>query len=170
MQSTVYLPAGTWYDFWTHEAHLGPRSITVAAPLERLPLFVRAGAIIPFGPVKQYDTEPVADDLMLLIYPHGHTSFDLYEDDGRSNAYLKQKYSVTGLSCIADAEGCVCHITQATDSGRSYLFKIFAKRAPRTVILVDAHGAAHDGTTWWHDGSFLFVRALGAQNTVRVAW
>ncbi len=170
MQSTVYLPADTWYDFWTHEAHLGPGSITVAAPLARLPLFVRAGAIIPFGPVKQYDAEPVADDLMLLIYPHGHSSFDLYEDDGRSNAYLKQKYSVTGLSCIADAEGCVCHITQATDSGRSYLFKIFAKRAPRTVILEDAHGAAHDGTTWWRDGSFLFVRALGAQNTVRIAW
>ena len=62
-QWPVYLPSGVWHDFWTGESHTGPGSVSVAAPLDRLPLFVRAGAIVPLGPVMQYDGERELDAL-----------------------------------------------------------------------------------------------------------
>ncbi len=67
----VYLPAGVWYDFWTGARHAGPGGITVEAPLERLPLFVRAGAIIPMGPVMQHSGERPLDELTLRDHPEG---------------------------------------------------------------------------------------------------
>ncbi|HXJ84107.1 MAG TPA: TIM-barrel domain-containing protein, partial [Candidatus Methylomirabilis sp.] len=76
----VYLPAGAWYDFWTGDRFEGPGGIMVDAPLERLPLMVRAGAIVPMGPVVQHTAELPLDELTLLIYPHGASRFDLYED------------------------------------------------------------------------------------------
>ncbi len=175
-QWTVYLPEGVWHDFWTNEAHQGPGGVTVPAPLDRLPLFVRAGAMIPLGPVKQYDAEPVADDLVVLVYPHGQTSFDLYDDDGYSNAYLNNGHAVTDLSCIADARGCVCRVSRRPDStslvgsGRSYLFQIFVPRSPGQVLIEDVDGAAPAGPSWWYDGVFLFVRTGGCQSSVRVDW
>ena len=68
---TVYLPDGVWHDYWTHRAYQGPGGVTVPAPLDTLPLFVRAGAIIPLGPVKQHDGDQGPDVLSLLVYPHG---------------------------------------------------------------------------------------------------
>jgi alpha-glucosidase (family GH31 glycosyl hydrolase) len=64
----VYLPAGGWYDFWTGVRHEGPRGVAIDAPLDRLPLFVRAGAIVPMGPVIQHTGEPQAE-ITLLMYP-----------------------------------------------------------------------------------------------------
>ena len=60
--------------------------MTIAAPLDRLPLLVRAGAILPLGPVVQHTGERPLDELTLQIYPEGASRFELYEDDGRSNA------------------------------------------------------------------------------------
>ena len=82
----VYLPVGEWFDFWTGERHVGPGGVTVAAPLERLPLLVRAGAILPLGPIVQHTGERPLDELTLQIYPRGRSGFGLYEDDGRTNA------------------------------------------------------------------------------------
>ena len=65
----VYLPAGVWYDFWTGQRHEGGRSISVATPLDTMPLFVRGGSIIPLGPVMQRTDERPLDDLTLLIHP-----------------------------------------------------------------------------------------------------
>jgi alpha-glucosidase (family GH31 glycosyl hydrolase) len=161
-----------WHDFWTHQAYQGPGGITVPAPLGTLPLFVRAGAMIPLGPVKQYDAEPVADELELLVYPQGQSSFSLYDDDGHSNGYLHDDYAVTELSCVADAAGCVCRISPTTGSrsGRSYVFKILTKRSPSRVVIEDAHGATQADPAWWYDGAFLFVRTTGSGSSVRVVW
>jgi alpha-glucosidase/alpha-D-xyloside xylohydrolase len=80
----VYLPRGTWYDFWTGERVRGGREIDRAIDLETLPLYVRAGAIVPMGPVKQY-TAGTRDRLFtVIVYPGADGTFDLYEDDGRS--------------------------------------------------------------------------------------
>ncbi len=171
-QWTVYLPEGVWHDFWTHQAYQGPGGVTVPAPLDTLPLFVRAGALIPLGPVKQYDAEPVANELVVLVYPRGQASFSLYDDDGYSNRYLDNDYAVTELGCVATAEGCVCRISPPTGSasGRSYVFKIFAKRSPRQVLIEDVHGATQADPSWWYDGTFLFVRTTQCASTVRVVW
>ena len=83
---SVYLPAGDWYDWWTGERCLGRRTIPVAAPLDRLPLFARAGSIVPGWPVMQYTGERPVDVLTLHVFPGDGESM-LYEDDGATLAY-----------------------------------------------------------------------------------
>jgi alpha-glucosidase/alpha-D-xyloside xylohydrolase len=83
----VYLPRGAWFDFWTEERIAGGREITRAVDLETMPLHVRAGAILPMGPVKQYVDDPVDAPLSLTIYPGANGAFTLYEDDGKTFAH-----------------------------------------------------------------------------------
>ena len=78
----VYLPEGTgWIDFWTGNGVAGGRSITADAPIDRIPLLVRAGSIIPMGPFIQYAAEKPADPIELRIYPGADGDFVLYEDE-----------------------------------------------------------------------------------------
>jgi len=85
----VYLPRGSWYDFWTGERIEGDRDIIRAVELETLPLYVRAGSILPLGPGKQFVDEKVDGPLSISIYPGRNASFLLYEDDGCSFNYRK---------------------------------------------------------------------------------
>ena len=85
----LYLPRGRWFDFWSGERCEGSREIERAVDLETLPLFVREGAILPLGPVKQYVYEKVEGPLTVNIYPGGDGAFLLYEDDGISFNYRK---------------------------------------------------------------------------------
>jgi alpha-glucosidase (family GH31 glycosyl hydrolase) len=85
----VYLPASTWYDFWTGERLEGGREISRPVDLETIPLYVRAGSIVPLGPVKQFVDEKVDGPLSITIYPGADASFLLYEDDGISFNYRK---------------------------------------------------------------------------------
>ncbi len=90
----VYLPAGAgWYDFASGTRHEGGREIDAAAPLDRMPLYVRAGSIVPVGPQVQYTGEKPAAPLTLFIYTGADGSFDLYEDDGESNGYERGEYA-----------------------------------------------------------------------------
>jgi alpha-glucosidase (family GH31 glycosyl hydrolase) len=88
----VYLPRGHWYDFWTNERIEGGRGITRGVDWATLPLYVRAGAILPLGPVKQYVTEKVDEPLSLTICPGADGSFRLYEDDGASFDYRRGEW------------------------------------------------------------------------------
>jgi len=88
----VYLPRGGWYDFWTGERIDGGREIRRAVDLETLPLYVRAGSILPLGPVKQHTAERVDQPYSISIYPGEDASFLLYEDDGNSFNYRKGEW------------------------------------------------------------------------------
>lgn len=88
----IYLPRGVWYDFWTHERKEGGREITREVDLETMPLYVRAGAILPLGPVKQHSGEASTGHLSVSIYPGQDGSFLLYEDDGKSFVYRKGEW------------------------------------------------------------------------------
>ncbi len=88
----VYLPAGGWYDFWTQERLEGAREISRNVDLETIPLYIRAGSILPLGPVKQFTGEKVEQPLSLSIYPGADASFLLYEDDGSSFNYRKGEW------------------------------------------------------------------------------
>jgi len=88
----LYLPRGAWFDFWTEERTEGGREIDRRVDLETMPLHVRAGAILPFGPLKQYVGEPVENTLSVTVYPGTNGAFDLYEDDGRTFDYLKGEW------------------------------------------------------------------------------
>jgi alpha-glucosidase/alpha-D-xyloside xylohydrolase len=92
----LYLPKGDWYDFWTRERLAGGREITRKVDLETTPLYVRAGAVLPIGPVKQYTEEKVDGPLELHVYPGADGSFLLYEDDGRSFNYRRGEW--TGIA------------------------------------------------------------------------
>jgi alpha-glucosidase (family GH31 glycosyl hydrolase) len=88
----VYLPAGGWYDFWTQERVEGGREISRPVDLETMPLYVRAGSILPLGPVKQYTGEKVEQPVSICIYPGSDASFLMYEDDGISFNYRKGEW------------------------------------------------------------------------------
>ena len=93
----IYLPRGSWYDFWTRERLEGGREIQRAVDLETMPLYVRAGAILPMGPVKQFTDEKTDEPLSLVIYPGRDGDFLLYEDDGKSFNYRKGEWMGTQL-------------------------------------------------------------------------
>ena len=88
----VYLPRGAWYDFWTEELIEGGREISRPVDIETTPLYVRAGSILPLGPVKQFTGEKVDGPLSISIYPGADASFLLYEDDGFSFNYRKGEW------------------------------------------------------------------------------
>jgi alpha-glucosidase/alpha-D-xyloside xylohydrolase len=85
----LYLPRGTWFDFWTEERVGGGREIDRTVDLETMPLHVRAGAVVPLGPVKQFVEQQVDASLTLVVYPGADGSASVYEDDGRSFEYRK---------------------------------------------------------------------------------
>ncbi|WP_460767659.1 glycoside hydrolase family 31 protein [Niabella terrae] len=90
----LYLPAGQgWYDFYTGVYYKGGQWITATAPYERMPLFVKEGAILPVGPELQYSDEKKADPITLYIYTGSDGSFTLYEDEGVNYQYEKGRYA-----------------------------------------------------------------------------
>ena len=92
----VYLPAGTlWYDFYTGRSMRGGQTITAAAPYERMPLFVRAGSIVPTGPAIQHtkDAQSRTGPITLFVYTGADGTFSIYEDDGTSRQYLNGAWS-----------------------------------------------------------------------------
>ncbi|MGH9771219.1 MAG: TIM-barrel domain-containing protein [Candidatus Acidiferrales bacterium] len=88
----VYLPHGIWHDFWTNETIQGGRELTRKINIETIPLYVRAGSILPMGPLKQYVEEEVDEPLGIWIYPGADANFLLYEDDGISFRYRKGEW------------------------------------------------------------------------------
>ena len=90
----VYLPKGaSWYDYWTGKLHQGGRYVSVSAKLDDIPLFVKAGSIVPEGPDVQYCNEKPWDELVIKVYPGANGSFTLYEDEGDGQNYRKGEYS-----------------------------------------------------------------------------
>jgi len=91
----VYLPKSVaWYDFWTGKRFNGGQTIKTDAPLNKIPLFVKAGSIIPIGKLIQYTGEKSADTLEIRVYKGADGKFDLYEDEGDNYNYEKGKYTI----------------------------------------------------------------------------
>jgi alpha-D-xyloside xylohydrolase len=96
---SVYLPSGaSWYDFETGRLYPGGRGVEAPAPLARMPLFVRAGAIVPMGPVQQYVGEKAGAPITLVVFTGHDGRFELYEDDGLSNGYERGAFSRIPIS------------------------------------------------------------------------
>lgn len=91
---SVYLPAGTdWYDFWTGQRLKGGRTVQRPCPIDEMPVYVRAGSIVPFGPFVQYSDEKPWDNLELRVYPGADGIFTLYEDEGDNYNYERGEFS-----------------------------------------------------------------------------
>ena len=88
-----YLPQGKWYDFWSGRSVDGGRIIDADAPLERMPLYVRAGSLVPMGPEVEWASEKPAEPIELRVYPGADGNFTLYEDEGDNYDYEKGAYA-----------------------------------------------------------------------------
>ena len=94
----VYLPAGDWYDWWTNAKTTGGQNVTRQVDLATMPIYVRAGAIIPFDAVRQYTSQPVTEPTTLRIYGGADGQYTLYDDDGISQDYLKARGTWTRIT------------------------------------------------------------------------
>ena len=94
-----YLPKGaSWYEFWTGKRYAGGQNVTLETQLNRVPMFVRAGSIVPMGPVMQYVGEKAWDNLELHVYPGADATFTLYEDEGDNYNYEQGIYSTIPIT------------------------------------------------------------------------
>ena len=100
---SVYLPSGTWYDFGSGSTLTGGSTMTAQAPLSQMPLYVRAGSIVPMGPMIQYATQSI-DPLEIRVYQGQDATFTLYDDEGDTYDYETGKYSTIKLSWSESAK------------------------------------------------------------------
>ena len=97
-KTDVYLPAGAqWVDFWTGKSLKGGQTIQREVPIDIMPVYVRAGSILPWGPAVQYSTEKKWDNLTLRIYPGADAEFTLYEDEFDNYNYEKGAYTTIAM-------------------------------------------------------------------------
>ena len=102
----IYLPDGEdWFDYFTGEIYKGGQVVNYQCPLDRMPLFVRAGSILPMAPDMNYSEQKPVDPLIVDVYAGKAASFQLYEDDGTSLAYRQDAYAWTPLSYTPEAGG-----------------------------------------------------------------
>jgi alpha-D-xyloside xylohydrolase len=126
-----YLPKGaTWYDFWTNKSVKGGQSVTLETSFDRVPMFVRAGSILPLGPEMQYVGEKSWDNLEIRVYPGANGSFTLYEDEGDSYNYEKGVYSTIPFSWNDKAR-------KLTIGARKGEFPGMLKSRQFTIVLPD---------------------------------
>jgi alpha-glucosidase (family GH31 glycosyl hydrolase) len=139
----IYFPEGKWFDYWSGEAINGGQTLNnYPAPLDKLPLFVRGGAIIPLYPQMMYDAERAADTLTLDIYPSGKSNFILYEDDGLTREHRQGAFSKQLFECEGETDGTqTISITINSCNGdykgklqeRVYLLEVHSKKEPSKV-------------------------------------
>lgn len=154
----VYLPKDPpWTDFWTGRKLEGGKEIEVPAALDTLPLFVRAGSIIPVGPELQHTSEKPADPIELRIYPGADGTFTLYEDEGDNYGYEKGRYATIRFDFDDDKRTLTIGPREGSFPG------MLAKRTFRVVIVADGHGTGDQqmekpDKSFEYDGKAVFVR------------
>ncbi|WP_426165714.1 TIM-barrel domain-containing protein [Pseudoduganella sp. R-34] len=167
-RKAIHLPQGTWFEYWDgRQATAGAagRDIDLQVTLDKLPIFVRAGAILPMYPEVLYDGEKPKDVLTLDLYPHGESSFTLYEDDGNTRQYQKGAFSRQVLRMresggavsvdIAPVEGSYA----GQEARRSYVLRMLTRQRPAAVATASrtlparADRAAYDAAAegWYYD-------------------
>ncbi len=142
----IYLPGGRWIDYWDGTVVVaGPegRLIDVPVDLGTLPVFARAGAIIPMYPEALYDGEVPADPLTLDVYPLGESAFVLYEDDGNTRAYQGGAFSTQRFAVSASADGRRVEVTIDPADGefegmlekRTIVLRLHTRATPKSVVV-----------------------------------
>ncbi|MCV9387351.1 glycoside hydrolase family 31 protein [Reichenbachiella ulvae] len=133
----LYLPDGKWYNHWDGEIYEGGRDVHVVTPLDQMPIFYKAGSIVPSQlPVQYIDQNPL-DHLVLTIYPGSQASYELYEDDGRTLDYQSGEYTTTSIEYSEKEEGKAIVIAENTMGyelpDRTYSVKIKTSEKPEDI-------------------------------------
>ncbi len=132
----MYLPKATWYDFWTGRELEGGATITTAAPLDRIPLFVRAGSILPMGPDLQYAAEKPADPIELRVYRGADGAFTLYEDENDGYNYEKGVFATIPITWNDSSQALTIGDRKGSFPG------MLQSRTFHVVFVGENHGAA----------------------------
>jgi alpha-D-xyloside xylohydrolase len=136
----LYLPNAKWYDFWTGAAIQGGRMLDAPSPIDRMPLYVRAGSIVPLGPDLQYAAEKSADPVELRVYRGANGAFTLYEDENDSYDYEKGVHATIPFSWDEGARTLTIGDLTGTFPG------MLEKRTFHVVFVTENHGVAGDLT------------------------
>ncbi len=140
---SVYLPEGTWFNYWTGEKYEGKSYRHVVAPLDTIPLFVKGGSIIPMQPEMIYSGQKPVDVITLDIFPFGESKYDLYEDDNLSADYKTGNFAITKITSSLTTLGLVLKIAkpagQFKPGNHKYLAKIHwtGNAKPKLVVEND---------------------------------
>jgi alpha-glucosidase (family GH31 glycosyl hydrolase) len=134
-RDSIYFPAGSWIDYWDGKLFKGNQWISnYSAPLDKLPLFVKAGSIIPMYQEMAYDWERPTDTLTLDIYPEGKAAFEMYEDDGLTREHRQGVYAITRFEVNDNAaKGLDIRILPANGD--------FKGRLKQRVYILEVHTA-----------------------------
>lgn len=147
----VYLPAGAWYDFWTGSTVYGGATITAPAPLNQIPLQVRAGSIIPMGPEIQYATER-SDTIELRVYPGANGGFTLYEDEGDNYNYEQGNYATISITYIDNPRNVIAGARSGSFAGMDQK-KVF------NIVYVKGNHGVGEGQTANPDCQLVYTGA-----------
>jgi len=149
---TVYLPKGTdWYDFWTNTKAEGGKTVQKLCPIDIMPVYVKAGTVMPFGPEVQYSDEKPWDNIEIRVYPGADGEFVLYEDEGDNYNYEKGQFTTITFKYDNSAKS-------LTIGSRKGSYKGMLKNRKFNIILVDENsGSGHlpmnGGQSVDYDGS-----------------
>jgi alpha-D-xyloside xylohydrolase len=130
----VYLPSTKWYDFWTGASMTGGTTITAPAPLQTIPLYVRAGSIVPMGPELQFATEKPADTVELRVYPGANGNFTLYEDENDNYNYETGAYATIPITYVDNPQNVVIGARNGSFTGMN------PKKVFNVVYVKSNHG------------------------------
>ena len=136
---SVYLPKGVWFNYWTNEKYEGNSYRHVVAPMETIPLFVKAGSIIPMQPKMNYSDEKPVDVITLDIFPYQQSTFDMYEDDKLSLNYQSGDFAITKIKSNLSSSNLLLSVDKPvgkfTPTKHKYVAKIhWSAAAPQSVL------------------------------------
>ncbi|MEQ9441331.1 MAG: glycoside hydrolase family 31 protein [Cyclobacteriaceae bacterium] len=172
----VYLPKGSWFDYWTGKPYEGGQYISVTTPLDTIPIFAKGGAIVPMQPVVNYIGEQPMDMITLDIFPKEASEFVLYDDDGKSLAYQQDTFASTAIRCEAQDQLTSIRIGAPDGSyavpERTYQLKVHTLKSPTGVRvggqkLVQAENQSDTSNTsspaWYfhEDEQLLYIQPEG---------
>ena len=153
----LYLPQAKWFDFWMGTATEGARSVDAPAPLDRIPLFIRAGSILPMGPEEEWSTQKTPDPIEVRIYRGADGDFMLYEDENDNYNYEKGAYATIPFHWNEAAQ------TLTIGERKGQFPGMLEDRSFRLVFVRENHGVGVDAT----DEPDKVVRYSGKEITVK---
>lgn len=158
---SIYLPEGNWFDYWTGKSYYGKKYIHVVTPLDTIPVFVKAGAIIPMQPPMIYIGEKPVDVITLEIFPNQNSSFEMYEDDGTSLKYQQGNFAITKITSNLSSQILSVKIQKPLGkfipSMHGYMAKIHLQKMPSSItengngLSMISNGDINNKAGWFYN-------------------
>lgn len=165
---TVYLPEGDWYDYWTGKRYSGKQYVHVVTPLDTMPVFAKAGAIIPSQPAMNYVGEKPVNEITVDVFPGGESSFELYEDDGETTAYKDGNFCTSKMRLSKTGGGFVMTIEKPAGKflpqKHQYLVRFHLDQKPLRM-MENATFMNADAWQWNENEKVLLVKPAANNGT-----